>query len=360
MRQFAFVIHPLDVGLVSIAFNEPSLEKKKRVLVKKAFEWLPSFKCADVEGIVSKKGYHLKGSLIYCSLLPEQIISLPNKFVLERIISGGKIAQENGADILGLGAYTAYIGKKGIEVAKALDIPVTTGTHYTIHIAIESVLFAAKKVGLKIEDSCVSVVGATGAIGQVCAQIFAEKASRIILVSRNKIKLNRLAEDLSRTVPARIFVEQNLNQAIRKAQICIMATTTPEPLIDMNDLCPGTIVCDISRPRNVSQNGVHKRDDVLVIDGGLVRPPGKNINFNFYFGLPKTLAYACMAETMILALEERYESFSIGGNICLDKVRQIAAWGQEHGFELAKIRSFDNEVPEEIFENIRRLYSCSA
>ena len=45
------------------------------------------------------------------------------------------------------------------------------------------------------------------------------------------------------------------------------------------------------------------RDDVLVIDGGMVEVPGK-VDFHFDFGFPPGKAYACMAETMILVLED--------------------------------------------------------
>jgi len=355
MRHFAFVIHPLDVGLVSVAFKEPDLVNKKYSLVKKAFEWMPSFNCSEVTGVKSKEGHVLKGNLMYCALLPEQIISLDEKFVLERVISAGKIAQDIGADILGLGAYAAQIGKKGVAIARALHIPVTTGTHYTIYIAIESVLSAAERIGIEIKKSNIAIIGATGAIGKVCAKIFSETASRVTLVARNKAKLERFVEELSKTSKAQLLIEENLIKAMKEADASMMATTTPVPLVDVDDLKPGSLVCDISRPRNVSQKRIGFRKDVLVVDGGIVQPPGHEVDFNFYFGLPRGLAYACMAETMILALEQKYESYSLGGKVSLEKVKEIASLGKKHGFKLAKIRSYENEVPEEIFDNIRKI-----
>ncbi len=354
MRHFAFIIHPLDVGLVSIAFNEPDLVKKKYSLVKKAFEWLPSFKCSEVTGVKSAQNLILKGNLIYCALLPEQMISLNGKFVLDRVISAAKIAEELGADILGLGAYAAKIGKKGVVVARAVNIPVTTGTHYTIYIAIESTLFAAERAGIDISKSNISIIGATGSIGQVCAKLFAEKAATLTLVARNKARLENLKELLRARSKAKLIIENDVKQAIRKSNIAIMATTTPMPLIDVDELEPGTLICDISRPRNVSQKRVGFRKDVLVVDGGIVKPPG-DVDFNFYFGLPRGLAYACMAEAMILTFEERYESYSLGGKISSKKVKEIAELGKKHGFKLARIRSFDTEIPDEIFDNVRKI-----
>jgi predicted amino acid dehydrogenase len=97
------------------------------------------------------------------------------------------------------------------------------------------------------------------------------------------------------------------------------------------------------------------REDALVIDGGIVQPPGKDVDFNFYFGLPKGLAYACMAETIILSLENMSENYSLGGDVSLEKVIKIGELGKKHGFKLARIMSFDREVPEYIFENLRKV-----
>lgn len=351
-RKFAFVIHPLDVGLVSVAFNEPSLLHKKLALVKKAFEWLPSFQCSEVTGVISSTGISLKGDLMYFALLPEQIVSMDPKVVLERVIEAGKIAKSRGANILGLGAYAAQIGKKGAVIAKQLQMPVTTGTHYTIYTAIESTISAAKRVGIDFENCSVTIVGATGGIGKICAQYFAEKVPKLTLVARNLSKLKRIAEDITRLNGIKVNVQNNVREAVQNADISIMATTTPVPLVDLADLRSGSLVCDISRPRNVSNVNNLERKDVLVIDGGIVRPPGKDVNFNFYFGLDKALAYACMAETMILALEGKFESYSIGGDLSFDKVKEIGLLGKKHGFQLAKVISFDKEVSEDWFEKV--------
>ena len=63
----------------------------------------------------------------------------------------------------------------------------------------------------------------------------------------------------------------------------------------------------------------HKRKDVLVIEGGIVKVPG-DVEFNFDFGFPKGHSHACMAETMILALEEKYENWSPGRDLSVAQV----------------------------------------
>jgi predicted amino acid dehydrogenase len=95
------------------------------------------------------------------------------------------------------------------------------------------------------------------------------------------------------------------------------------------------------------------RKDVLVIDGGVIRPPG-DVRFNFFFGLPPGLAFACMAETMILTLEGRFESYSIGGNISSERVREIGLLAQKHGFELSDLKSFGKTITTEDLNAVRK------
>jgi hypothetical protein len=60
-----------------------------------------------------------------------------------------------------------------------------------------------------------------------------------------------------------------------------------------------------------------------------------------------------MAETMILTLEERYESFSLGGNITVAKVQEIGELGKKHGFTLGSLKSFGRSITAEELEVVR-------
>jgi hypothetical protein len=56
-----------------------------------------------------------------------------------------------------------------------------------------------------------------------------------------------------------------------------------------------------------------------------------------------------MAETMALALEGRFEDYTIGKQISRARVEEITAIAEKHGFGLSDIRSFERAViPEQI------------
>ena len=352
-RLFAFVIHPLDLDLVSVAFKEPNIVNRRRDLLSKAFEWVQPFKCSDVVGLKSLDGSQADGALIYCPLLPEQMVSNNQQIALRRTIEAVKVAESLGVKIVGLGAYAAQIGKKGVLVSEAVQVPVTTGTSYTIATAIYSIELACKMVGADLHQMTVGIVGATGGVGAACAELLVDKVGGLIINARNETRLGELADRIHQRDPLLKVVEAlQLDWVIANADVIITATSTPSALIDARSLRPGTIVCDVSRPRNVSAESVEEmHGSVLVFDGGVVRPPG-DVDFDFYFGLPPGLAYACIAETMILALAHRYEGYSIGGNIGTSRVEEIARMGDAFGFQLAELRWCEREISQQTFDKV--------
>ena len=134
----------------------------------------------------------------------------------------------------------------------------------------------------------------------------------------------------------------------------VTVTSSVTPVIEPAHLRSGAIVLDVARPRNVSRQVAQARDDVLVIEGGMVAVPGPELDFGFDFGFPPRMAFACMAEVMILALEGRMESYSLGRDIAVDRVLDIEALGAKHGFQLGGFRSFERAVTENELERVRR------
>ncbi|MFH1798788.1 MAG: shikimate dehydrogenase [Candidatus Omnitrophota bacterium] len=355
MNDFAVIIHPVNLELLHF-FDPGTYRKGRENLIKKVLEWTPAFKASHVSGARSITGKEIDGYLIMCPLLPDQILNMDSKLVLKKVIEAGKIAESLKVKIIGLGAYVALAGRKGVFVQRNLNTPVTTGTSYTIAIVLENVLKISKEVGLRLENMHITVIGATGAIGSICSSILSEKVGSLNLVARNNHRLENLAYNLCKNKKntAKIRISDNIRKSLHSADIIISATNTPEALIDVNLLKPGTIVCDISQPHNISEEKATLKEDLLVIDGGVVRPPG-DVEFNFNFGLTSGTAFACIAETMILAFEERYESYSIGGRIVRQKVKEISRLATKHGFKLTEFRSFGKEIMREKIEKIKQI-----
>jgi predicted amino acid dehydrogenase len=140
---------------------------------------------------------------------------------------------------------------------------------------------------------------------------------------------------------------------LKDAQLILTVTSAIHDVIRPEHLQPGSVVCDVARPRDVSAMVAAARDDILVIDGGMVDVPGP-VNFHFNFGFPDGKAYACMAETIALALEGRFEDYTVGKDITLERVKDITSIAEKHGFRMSGFRSFEREITEEQIEAVRR------
>lgn len=350
MNRFAFIIHPID--LEYITKNIKILKFVPGRIAEGIVKRFPSYKASEITGVVSPYA-ETEGWFIVCPLTSRLMLELPEEYVLGRIIEAGKVAEKLGADIVGLGAMTSVVGDAGVSVARNLGIAVTSGNSYTVAMALEGTRRAAEYMGVDIKSAEVVVLGATGSIGSVCAKILAADAGSLTLAALKHSQLERLAYDILHDSGVAVRITTNTKEALRSADIVVTVTSSVNTLIEPQDLKPGAVVCDVARPRDVSVKVASERPDVLVIEGGVVEVPG-DVEFNFNFGFPPKTSYACMAETMILALEGRIESYSLGRDLTVSQVKEIARLGRKHGFKLAGMRSFERALTPEDLERVKR------
>ena len=354
MDSFAFIIHPINPKR-DVSRKFPFLGK---VLSERQIDFFSTFfppiYLSEVQGITSAaSGKQIKGWLIAAPYTPRRMLELPEGRVYRKIIQTGRMAEKLGANMLGLGAFTSVIGDAGITISNGLDVPVTTGDAYTIAVAVEALDAAAKVMEWPIADTNAAVVGATGTIGRVCAEMLAGKVAELHLIGRRidaleELRANIQAQDSS----ARVKISTDLD-SLRETPLVLTVTSSLGSIIEPEHLQPGSVVCDVARPRDVSFRVVAQRDDVLVIEGGMVEVPGP-VNFDFDFGFPEGKAYACMAETIALTLEGRFENYTLGKEIKKEKVEEIAAIAHKHGFRLSGFRSFEQAVSAEHIEKVRQ------
>jgi predicted amino acid dehydrogenase len=263
------------------------------------------------------------------------------------------MAERLGAHMLGLGAYTSVVGDAGVTVSRSLDIPVTTGDSYTVSVAVQAILKAAEVMEIAVGSASAAVVGATGAIGSICAELLADEVAELYLIGRREDVLEDLRARISAGGAAANLHTSTSMDVLREMQMVLTVTSSFDAIIQPEHLRPGSVVCDVSRPRDVSAQVAAIRDDVLVIDGGMVDVPGP-VDFHFDFGFPPGKAYACMAETMALVLEGHFENFTLGKNISRDKVEEITAIAGRHGFKLSGFRSFEKPVTPKHIDRVRQ------
>jgi fatty aldehyde-generating acyl-ACP reductase len=352
LERFGFIMHPLEAKR-DIARKYPFVKFLPESWVEFGLKHKSPMLVSHITGVRSATGAEAEGWFVGCPLTPKQMLTLPIDFVWEKIIGAGKIAAELGAGIVGLGAFTSVVGDGGITVAKNLDIAVTSGNSYTIATAIEGALKAAEMMDIDPAKATTAIVGAGGSIGRTCAEIMSRQAANIVLINRTAERNEEVAAEIRKLAVGSVSTTTDVREGVEQADIVIAVSSAVHAIIEPSFIKSGAVVCDVARPRDVSVRVAQERDDVLVIEGGVVAVPGEDLDFNFSFGFPPKTAYACMSETMMLALEGRYENYTLGRDLTAAQVDEIKGIGDRNGFKLAGFRSFERAVTEEQIEKIR-------
>jgi len=364
INRFAFVIHPLSqeyfkkikpIELLS-QVSPPVLMNS----LEKIMAYAPPFVYSKVSGIKSPTGVEVEGWLISVGGTPKEIMRHNPEFTYRRLLDAAAMAKRLGAQIMGLGAFTKVVGDAGVTVAKRSPLPITTGNSYSASGALWAAhdamlrlqLLPAPKGKGRVKFKSM-VVGATGAIGSVCARLIAKVAEEVYLVSPETAKLLALKESILQETPdAKLYLSAQADKDIAEMDMIVTATSgAGKKVLDIMNVKPGCVITDVARPLDLPASEVAKRPDVLVIESGEIQMPGdvhmKNI------GLPKGVVYACLAETIVLALEGRFENFTVGRAIEWEKVREIYKLGLKHGMKLAAISGVNGPFSDEDIEQIR-------
>lgn len=364
MERFAFIIHPIDVRKdlsrkfpVAKHVPEPFLEPL-----------LPLFSpqpVAHITGIRSKTGVEAEGWFLVCPLSPRQLVELPPETVYAKLQRCCELAEGLGAKIIGLGAFTSVAGDGGVTLAQRTKLAVTTGNSYTVATAVEGAMRGAELMGTPFDSAHVAIVGASGSIGHTSALLLGPRAAKITLVGRNTERLQPVAREVLAWGAKSVEVTGSVEEGLRDADVIVTVTSAADAIILPQHLKRGAVVCDVARPRDVSVRVAKERNDVLVIEGGCVQVPGsfsalktdkKGVDRPgepFSFGFPPGTAYACMSETIMLALDSRYESFTLGKTVSVEQVEETWRLAKKHGFELAGFRSFEEAVTQETIAAVR-------
>jgi len=365
MNRFAFVIHPLSQehikklpALKGITDKAPKFALNA---IEKVMAYSPPFVYSKVTGIKSPAGAEVEGWLITVGGTPKQMLSHSAEFTYKRLLTAAKMAKRLGAQIMGLGAFTKVVGDAGVTVAKLAPIPITTGNSYSASGAIWAAADAARRMGiLKLEKGKIikgkaMVMGATGAIGAVCARLIALVFEEIYLVDIRDARLLALKESILEENPkVKVHISTRADKWLSDMDVIVTATSAAgKKVLDIMRVKPGTIITDVARPLDLSAEDVAKRPDVLVIESGEIELPGdpkfKDI------GLPPKVSYACLAETIVLALEGKFENFTLGREIEWQKVKEIYRLGLKHGMKLASISGVKGIYSDEDIQKVREL-----
>jgi predicted amino acid dehydrogenase len=344
IRRFAFVVHPLSQEYIRKGFPVPKATPKIIMdQIEKAAAHMPPMVYCKMDNIVSPAGAEAEGWLISVGGTPKEMLTRSPEFTYRRLLAAAKMAEKMGAQILGLGAFTKVVGDAGVTVARRATIPVTTGNSYSASGALWAAHDAMRRMNLVHvgKDGKVAaktmVIGATGSIGSVSARLLAMAFDEVVIAARTQKKLDALkASILEETPGAKVIATTDYEKYLGDMDMIVTSTSgAGKKILDITKVKPGCVITDVARPLDLPPEEVAKRPDVLVIESGEIELPSEVRMKDI--GLPKNVIYACLAETIVLALEGRFEVFTIGRDTEWQKVKEIYKLGLKHGMKLAAI-----------------------
>lgn len=355
--KFAFVIHPLSTRFIYKDKRFKILKHLPQTLVERAAAHLPPFYLSRMKGIKSEgTGKEIEGILLTLGATPKELMRRPTDFTYRRLIKASRMAERMGAKLMGLGAFTSVVGDAGITVAQKSDIGITSGNSLTVAATLEAAKQAVQLMGGRIDQGTAVVIGATGSIGAVCSRLLAQAIKDVVLIAPRPERLISLKKQIEKETPdAKVTIATKADDYVGSADLIVTTTTALNTkIVDVKRLKPGAVVCDVARPPDITEEDAAQRPDILVIESGEILLPG-DVDFGFDIGLPKGTAYACLSETALLALEGKFDDYTIGRNIEMDRVKEMYHLFKKHGLKLAGLRSFDHFVTPDMIKQKRRL-----
>ena len=346
IRRFAFVVHPLSQEFIKKGFPIPKATPKMVMdKVEQLAAYIPPQVYCKMENIVSPTGAEAEGWLIFVGGTPKEMLSHSPEFTYRRLLAAAGMAEKMGAQIMGLGAFTKVVGDAGVTVARRATIPITTGNSYSASGALWAAADAMKRMGLvplpakgQRIPAKTMVIGASGSIGSVSARLLAMAFDEVVIAGRDMKKLEELKKSILQDTPdAKVVCSIDYDSLLADMDMIVTSTSgAGKKILDITKVKPGCVITDVARPLDLPPEEVAKRPDVLVIESGEIELPTQ-VKGMKSIGLPKNVIYACLAETIVLALEGRFEVFTIGRDTEWEKVKEIYKLGLKHGMKLSAI-----------------------
>lgn len=328
------------------ALRTKEQEKLSLEKIKNIFPFIPPRVLFKVK-VKSVIGTEINGVYIDSFIDPDKLDFKYTKGNINKVLQAACCAEKQGACITTLGGFTSILQEGNFDSFPKNGTKFTTGNTLTTAYIVKGVEKAALQCNIILAKSKLLIVGATGDIGMACVSYFKNKVNQLLLCARNMSRLEKLAQCLfTENVNARHSV--SIDELLPEADIIICVASTS----DLNfSLCKkNTLICDAGYPKNLNKL-INDNKGVHLFHGGMGQV-SKGYYFNpdysdTIYQYPATgIAHGCVLEAMVLAFENKIESYSTGkGNITLDKIEEIYAGGLKHGITLAPFHNANGLWP---------------
>lgn len=333
MSRFVYLVHPfLDYDLKK---RMPLIKNWPSGLIELGLKFVFPFKVSEL--ICFKTVFGKAEGYFIFSPLP--LKSKAEGQSAKKLVQAARLAEKLGADFIGLD----FSLTRAIEqVAGSLQIPITVGKTYNLIAALSAVRQTAKTLNLNLNQAELLVAGATGDLGSALVQLLAEEVKYLTICSGETKKLERLAGFILERTGTAVKMSSNLNRSLSRADFVFIPPGTVEQINPLFFKAEA-VVCDLNFPSTVSKEAASRRNDLLFIQGGAVQLPA-GIGVGVPLDLPGGKCSPSLAQTIILALEKKWDYYVNEEEISLVKLGEIEQMGQKHGLKVDGFFSYQDYI----------------
>lgn len=304
--------------------------------IKDIYSFIPARSLFKMK-VRSKTGAEVNGIYIESFIEPDKLDIPFLRMNIGKVRNAVAYAKKMGAKIATLGGFTSIVLEGNIDSFSEGDTKFTTGNTLTAAFIVKGIEKAAAGQNLNLEESSVLIVGATGDIGLACVRYFKNKIRKFLLCARNFQQLEKLANEL-RSENLQVEYSTAIQDLIPEADVIICVASSSG--IKLANLKENTIICDAGYPKNL-ETRIEHLEGVQLYHGGMGQITfgydfDPDYSTSFYRYAAPYIGHGCILEAIVLAFENKFESFSAGkGMITVDKMEEIYRLSLNHGIVLA-------------------------
>ncbi len=281
--------------------------------------------------VVSTRGKKVCGYMINCPEMAFSKQAQDEYSVFNQVLSAGKLAKSIGVHTVGLDGFSRLLGARAASLPKIAKVAFTTGISLAAWSLYEALYRCAGKQGIVPGRTVVAFVNPEDAAISLCCRKAAGSVREVVLCGKDEVFLARLKDKLFEESGCQARIEADLSKAVQSADIVLVG----EGRIDfkpVSGLRPGTVICHLASAGTGPLKAA-EYPSAVVVEGGLIRLP-KGSTLSAGKGFVPGVVPASLAETALLALEQRLGAYSLDWSTNPDKLEEIADMAARHGFEV--------------------------
>jgi fatty aldehyde-generating acyl-ACP reductase len=307
--------------------------------IREIVPWIPPRTIVRIKTRSYPSHKEANGVYIDTFITPDNLTVDSYKKNITRVRQAAEYAIRERVRIAALGGFTSIVLEGDTKLLPQNSISFTTGNTLTVAYIVKGVEEAARQMNIDLAECRLLIVGSTGDVGSGCLSYLKGRVRKLYLCARN---IRKLKEQHKNMYAHNVWCEYTIDprEYLSEADIVITVASMSAPMFSLEGCKNGALICDAGYPKNIMIENYSSRG-INLFYGGMGHVLGGYsfqpdlVNAFYEYPIPY-VGHGCMLEGMLLALENRYESFTQGrGKITTEKIEEIWSIAQSHGYVLA-------------------------